>query len=163
MHRLPFVDDGFDLIWSEGAAYIMGFDKALSTWRALAGPGGYLVVSELSWFRPDPPGEIVDFWQHHYPAMRGVEENLAVARNAGCTCVGHFPLPADAWDRYHAPLKQRLADFRRSHAHDRDARAVADMTEREISLMERYADFCGYELFVLRRDVWDPPQGSAVC
>jgi len=37
------------------------------------------------------------------------------------------------------------------------------MTEREISLMERYADFCGYELFVLRRDVWDPPQGSAVC
>jgi len=57
----------------------------------------------------------------------------------------------------------RLAVFRRSHAHDRDARAAADMTEREISLMERYADFCGYELFVLRRDARDPPQGSAVC
>ena len=72
------------------------------------------------------------------------------------TGVGNCPLPADAWDRYHAPLMHRLAVFRRSHARDRDARAVADMTEREISLMDRYTDFCGYELLVLRRGARDP-------
>ena len=80
MNDLPFPDGRFDLIWSEGAVYIMGFDKALVKWRPLAKPGGYLVVSELSWFRPDPPAEIRDFWGHHYPAMRSVDGNLAVAR-----------------------------------------------------------------------------------
>jgi hypothetical protein len=34
------------------------------------------------------------------------------------------------------------------HAGDPDARAVADMTEQEISLMRGYADVCGYEFFV---------------
>ncbi len=156
MRCLPFQDDSFDLIWSEGAAYIMGFERALTTWRSLAKPGGYLVVSELSWFRPDPPAEIGDFWLRHYPAIRGVEANLAAARNAGWAGVGHFALPAEAWGRYHAPLKGRLAVFRRSYLRDPDAEAVADMTEQEISLMDRYRDFCGYELFVLRRDSNNP-------
>jgi ubiquinone/menaquinone biosynthesis C-methylase UbiE len=32
MNNLPFPDDRFDLIWSEGAAYVMGFDNALRQW-----------------------------------------------------------------------------------------------------------------------------------
>jgi SAM-dependent methyltransferase len=151
MHRLPFRDGSFDLIWSEGAAYVMGFDEALATWRPLARAGGYLVVSELSWFRPDPPAEIKDYWEVHYPAIRRVEDNLAAAEGAGWTRVGGFHLPAAAWDRYYAPLARRLPVFRRLHAGDPGARAVADMTEQEISLMRRYADVCGYEFFAFRR------------
>jgi ubiquinone/menaquinone biosynthesis C-methylase UbiE len=40
MQRLPFRDGGFDLIWSEGAAYVMDFDAALAAWRPLARAGG---------------------------------------------------------------------------------------------------------------------------
>ena len=151
MNDLPFPDGRFDLIWSEGAVYSMGFDNALGKWRRLAKPGGYLVVSELSWFRPDPPAEIRDFWGRHYPAMRSVDENLTAARAVGWTPVGHDHLPAEAWTGYYEPLKQRLPAFRRSYAYDRDAQAVADMTEEEMSLMGRYSEVCGYEVFVLRR------------
>ncbi len=151
MNDLPFPDGRFDLIWSEGAVYIMGFEHALAKWRPLAKLGGYLVLSELSWFRPDPPAEIRDFWGRHYPAMRSVDEHLAVARSAGWTGVGNYHLPAEAWTRYYEPLKQRLPAFRRSYGHDRDAQAIADMTEQEMSLMGRYSDVCGYEVFVLRR------------
>jgi SAM-dependent methyltransferase len=151
MQRLPFADGSFDLIWSEGAAYVMGFDAALAAWRPLVRVHGYLVVSELSWFRPDPPAEVRGFWEVHYPAIRRVEDSLAAAETAGWTHIGGFHLPAAAWDRYHAPLARRLPIFRRLHAGDPDARAVADMTEQEMSLMRRYADVCGYEFFVLRR------------
>jgi SAM-dependent methyltransferase len=151
MQRLPFRDGSFDLIWSEGAAYVVGFDAALAAWRPLARAGAYLVVSELSWFRPDPPAEIREYWEVHYPAIRRVEDNLAAAEGAGWTRVGGFHLPAAAWERYHAPLARRLPVFRRLHAGDADAEAVADMTEREISLMRRYAGVCGYEFFVFRR------------
>jgi hypothetical protein len=34
----------------------------------------------------------------------------------------------------------------------RDAKAIADLTEQEMSIMGRYSAVCGYEVFVLRRD-----------
>jgi SAM-dependent methyltransferase len=162
MKDLPFPDGSFDLIWSEGAVYIMGFDNALAKWRSLAKPGGYLVVSELSWFQRDPPAEIRDFWDRHYPAMRGVDENLAAAHTAGWTPVGAYRLPAEAWRRYYEPLRQRLPTFRRSYGGDTDAQAVADLTEQEMSLLGRYLDYCGYEIFVLRRSARGPRRGIAI-
>jgi SAM-dependent methyltransferase len=151
MSALPFADGSFDLIWSEGAVYIMGFDEALVRWRPLLKPRGYLVLSELSWFRPDAPPELREFWELNFPAMRSVEENLAAARDLGWTPVGRFHLPVSAWtEGYYGPLTARIPVFRRAHGDDPDARAVADMTEHEISLMSRYGDYCGYEFYVLR-------------
>ena len=79
------------------------------------------------------------------------------------TGVGNCPLPAEAWDRYHEPLKHRLAVFRRSYAHNPAARTVADVTEREISLMHRYADFCSNEHVVLVLAAQDAREGSVTC
>lgn len=111
----------------------------------------FQIAAELSWFRLDPPAEIRDFWAGNYPAMRDVEANLAAARKARWRCVGYFHLPAEAWTDYYGPLKQRLPAFRRSYVSDRDAQAIADLTELEMSLMGRYSAVCGYEVFVLRR------------
>jgi SAM-dependent methyltransferase len=152
MGELPFADASFDLIWSEGAVYIVGFDRGLATWRSLLRPGGYLVVSEASWFRPSPPVELREFWAANYPAIRSVEDNLSAAVERGWQVAGHFPLPVSAWtEDYYGPLRERLPAFRAAHVDDRDAREVADMTAREISLMERFADWYGYEFYVLRR------------
>lgn len=152
MNAPPFSDASFDLVWSEGAIYIMGFDRGLARWRSLVKPGGYLVVSELSWFRPDPPADLQAFWDAHYPALRGVDANLAAAGELGWWPAGHRPLPATAWTRdYYGPLRARIPVFRATHAGDPDAQAVADLTEVEMALMERYPDYCGYEFYVLRR------------
>ena len=55
MHELPFAPDSFDLIWSEGAAYIMGISEAFTTWREFLRPRGYIVVTEVSWLVEDVP------------------------------------------------------------------------------------------------------------
>ena len=39
MRDLPFEPGSFDLLWSEGAAYIMGISEALAAWRPLLPPG----------------------------------------------------------------------------------------------------------------------------
>jgi len=33
MEELPFQDEEFDLIWSEGAIYNIGFERGLNEWR----------------------------------------------------------------------------------------------------------------------------------
>jgi len=82
MRALPFREASFDLIWSEGAVYIMGFDAGLTQWRRGSSPG-ILAVSELSWFRPDPPAELKAFLDVEYPALRDIETNLDARRANG--------------------------------------------------------------------------------
>jgi SAM-dependent methyltransferase len=152
MNTLPFADSSFDLIWSEGAIYSMGFDEGLRRWRPLVRPGGYLVVSEASWFKPDPPDRLKSFWAGNYPAMRAVDDNLASAQDLGWTPVGHFHLPVDAWQTdYYQPLRERLPVFLETHEHAADAKAVAEMTELEMDLLSAYSDYYGYAFYVLHR------------
>lgn len=151
MQMLPFAKASFDLIWSEGAVYLMGFDRALENWRSLLRPGGFLAVSELSWFGERRPPELQAFWAENYPGIRDEAQNLAAARALGYQPVGCFRLPLSDWtEGYYRPLRRRLAAFRKHHAGDDDALTVAAATEREMMLMERYAADCGYTFYVFR-------------
>ena len=57
MFNLKFEDGSFDIIWSEGAIFVIGFEKGLREWRRLLTPDGYVAVSELSWLQSDVPKE----------------------------------------------------------------------------------------------------------
>ncbi len=57
MDDLPFGPGSFDLVRSEGAAFVMGFDNALRVWKGLLAPGGSVVMSELVWFTDTPTPE----------------------------------------------------------------------------------------------------------
>ena len=50
MDALPFEEEELDLIWSEGAIYNIGFERGLNEWRKYLKTGGYVAVSESSWF-----------------------------------------------------------------------------------------------------------------
>ena len=77
MRALPVAPASFDVIWSEGAAYIMGFERALAAWRPLLKPGGRIALTELVWLERDPPAEAAAFFRSEYPAMADVESILA--------------------------------------------------------------------------------------
>jgi SAM-dependent methyltransferase len=55
MFDMKFSPNSFDLIWSEGAIYIYGFEKGLRDWKKMLTEDGYIVVSELSWLTPEMP------------------------------------------------------------------------------------------------------------
>ena len=76
MTSLDFNPATFDLIWSEGAAYIMGFENALNTWKAFLKKQGYLAVTELTWISPSPPDDVQRYFAEGYPAMKNIESNL---------------------------------------------------------------------------------------
>ena len=96
MFALEFEAKSFDAIWSEGAIYIMGFEQGLRACQPLLKPGGYVAVTEISWLRPQPSGEVQAFWAANCPGMRTVEENLEIVQAAGYRKVGHFVLPSSA-------------------------------------------------------------------
>ena len=152
MNKLPFPPQSFDLIWSEGAAYIMGFDKALVAWKRLLKPGGYLAVSELVWLQPDPPGEVAEFFGREYLAMTGVENIVATLQASGYELRGHFTLPDAAWwDSYYTPLEAKLPSLKARYAGDEEALSMVEMTACEIDMRRRFGGWYGYEFFIGRR------------
>ena len=48
MDDLPFEREEFDIVWSEGAVYNMGFRKGVNYWKDFIEDGGILAVTELS-------------------------------------------------------------------------------------------------------------------
>lgn len=93
----PFPDDSFDLIWSEGAIYNIGFQQGLTRWRRLLRAGGFVAVTEATWLYETPPQQAVDFWRSGYPAMTNIDDNMTKLRSAGFEPVGHFVLPSEDW------------------------------------------------------------------
>jgi len=104
----PVPDSFLDLLWCEGAAYILGFDAALVRWRACLRPTGFAVVSECSWLVPNPGLQARTFWYAAYPAMRTVLENIERAEGAGYELLATHILPPDRWAAWADSLEGRL-------------------------------------------------------
>ena len=111
MGDLQLPDHQFDIIWSEGAIFVIGFDKGLREWKRLLKPGGYIAVTEAAWLKPDPPADLFEFWNREYPAIRSVSQNLKAIADEGYSIVGHFTLPDSSWwDGYYTPLEGQRSD-----------------------------------------------------
>lgn len=77
METLEFGKEELDLIWSEGAIYNIGFERGIKEWREFLKPGGYIAVSEASWFTGERPGEIEEYWNASYPEIDTIPNKLA--------------------------------------------------------------------------------------
>ncbi|MCB9384031.1 MAG: class I SAM-dependent methyltransferase [Bryobacterales bacterium] len=137
----------YDLIWSEGAIYLIGFAHGLRLWRPLLRPGGYVCVTEATWLTDDPPAEAWAYWDAGYPEMGTIARNAERARAEGYDTVATFALPRSDWEReFYDPLRLRMEELRPDPA-------MAEMigeTEREIALYERFGDSYGYVFYLLR-------------
>ncbi|GAA5192007.1 class I SAM-dependent methyltransferase [Ferrimonas gelatinilytica] len=146
MTELPFADASFDLLWSEGAAYIMGIENALEQWRRLLKPGGVLVLSDLVWLTDTPTADTEAFWQREYPDMQSVATRVRQMASADYEVLSHFTLSQRAWENYSRPLKARIEALRDTLP---GSAALADITT-EVDLYEHHLDQFGYQMFVLR-------------
>jgi SAM-dependent methyltransferase len=156
VHRLDMKDipqafPSIDLLWSEGAAYSIGFANALSTWAGAIRPGGFLVASELSWLRDARPAAARAFFASEYPDMQSDERNLVAAERAGYRVVATHVLPTETWvDGYYDVLEPR-AKALLDHA-DPVVRGLAAGALEEIRVFGSSEDSYGYVFYVLQRE-----------
>lgn len=147
MTDLPFSEASFDLIWSEGSAYIMGVKKALKAWRPLLTEQGHLVFSDMVWRTDKPSEQAVEFWQQEYPDIQLVETRLEQIAKAGFRVVSHFAQSEQAWLNYYRPLKARIIELEPQMS---ESAALQDI-KHEVELCTELASQFGYHMFVLEK------------
>ncbi len=152
MDALDYPAESIDLIWSEGAAYIIGVATALRLWRRLLRPGGVLAFTEATWLTDHPPAAAAAFWEKGYPDITTVAGNLRKAEAAAYEVIDTFTLPAANWWReYYAPLEKRIAALRPDAAAWPELAAVIAETEEEIRMFTRFGESYGYVFYILRK------------
>jgi SAM-dependent methyltransferase len=151
MDSLPFDPGQFDLIWSEGAIFIMGFEQGLAAWKPLLKKGGHMVVSDAAWFEPNPPRELVRWWETEGGIPKTEDQLREQVKNAGLRLIRTYRLPeAGWWENYYVPMLARIADFRTTHGSDPSCVAILDALDHEAETYRKYKRYYGYTFFVMQ-------------
>lgn len=149
MDNLPFRDEEFDLIWSEGAIYNIGFERGLKEWRRFLKVGGYIAITEASWFTDKRPDEIHNFWMDAYPEIDTIPNKVAQLQRAGYVPVATFILPESCWTEHfydHQVEAQRI--FLEKHKGNKAADELVANERREAELYSKYKEYYGYVFYI---------------
>jgi len=151
MFDLGFEKESVDVIWSEGAIYIIGFEQGIRAWRPFLKKGGTIAVTELSWIKENPPAEVKSYWGTGYPGMKSLEDNRRIIREAEYEEVGYFILPESSWwEHYYLPMEKRMEIWRQKYGADEDVGKHLDENQQEIEMYRRYSPWYGYVFYLMQ-------------
>lgn len=152
MDALPFQDQEFDVIWSEGAIYNVGFETGVKAWSRFLKTGGKLVVSEITWLCADRPAELQSHWEKEYPEIDLASGRFAILEGLGFAPEAYFVLPPHCWlENYYLPMHRRFERFLAQNDHSEQARGIVEAEQYELDLYTRFYDFYGYGVYVARK------------
>jgi ubiquinone/menaquinone biosynthesis C-methylase UbiE len=152
MDALEFPPEHFDVIWSEGAVYNIGFERGISYWKQFLEPGGKLVVSEITWLTDSRPEPLQSYWDAEYPEAGTASQNMRILEQHGYKIEAYFSLKPDCWTKnYYRPLQDRFEAFLLQHNHSQLAREIVDAEQFEISLYKTYSAYYSYGVYIARK------------
>lgn len=154
MFSLGFRPKTFDLIWSEGAIYILGFENGLKLCKQLVRENGYVAVTEISWLKENPPSDVADFFDKEYPNMKDIQGNLEIINAVGYDLIDYFILPENAWwDDYYLPLEQQIGNLQSEYKNNAQAQELFEILRLEIDMFRKFSNYYGYVFYIISPNI----------
>jgi len=128
---MEFPDESFDVIWSEGSIFVIGFKKGLQEWKRLLKPDGFMVVHD----------------------ERGnVEEKLDLISSCGYELLGYFELDTETWwTEYFVPLEKLVFETRKKYADSTEVFEALHGAQRELDMFKKNPERNSSVCFVMKR------------
>ena len=151
MLDMDFAENTFDIIWSEGALYFMGFQNGLRKCHQLLKNNGFLAVTEIVYLVNNPPERLVEFFEREYPDIQTVKDRLALIQNEGFLLISNFTLPESSWlDHFYRPMEAEIKRLIKKYQGNEIAIGILEEMKNEINLYKEYSEFYGYEFFIMQ-------------
>ncbi len=152
MENLPFGDEEYDVIWSEGAIYNIGFEQGVRAWSRFLKTEGVLVVSEITWITAVRPSELEDYWEKAYPEIATASSKIGILEKHGYSPIAYFVLPEHCWlENYYRPLQSSFGDFLKRNDNSEKAQTIVAAEKWEIALYEKYKTHFSYGVYIARK------------
>ena len=109
---MDFPEESFDIIWSEGSIFAIGFENGLKKWHRLLKPNGFLAVHDEN---------------------KDKTRKLGLITKYGYTLLAQFELPEKLWWlEYYTPLEQLIQKFR--HRYPNDYELIDELDKDQIEI-----------------------------
>jgi len=147
--EIRFQNKTFDIIWAEGAVFIIGIKEGLKQWKNLLKKEGFLVLTDLVWIRDERPDELTKYWEQEGLALLSIEQVLEYAAKEGYELIRHFTLPDEGWlKEYILPQEEVLTSLKVKYASIKEAQDTFTAIEYENKIVKKYIGYFGYEFFI---------------
>lgn len=152
MLDMEFEKNEFDIIWSEGALYFMGFQNGLKTCRQLLKNDGFLAMTEIVYLVDNPPDRLVQYFEKEYPDITPVQDKIDLIENERFRLISNFTFPESSWlDGFYLPMEEELARLNMKYQDNEIAMGIFKEVKSEINLYKQFSDFYGYEFFIMQK------------
>ena len=152
MLDMDFEGNTFDIIWSEGALYFMGFQNGLRRCHQLLKTDGFLAVTEIVYLVDNPPAPLVQYFEREYPDIKAVQDKIVLIQNERFHLISNFTLPESSWlDSFYLPMEEELVRLNEKYQGNQTALGIFAEMKNEIELYKRFSRFFGYEFFIMQR------------
>ena len=131
MFDMDFADEIFDMIWSEGSIYAIGFERGLREWRRFLKPGGFMVVHD---------------------EQGNVKGKLKQISKCNYELIGYFILSEDKWwTEYFAPLEKLIAESRARYSDDPKILEELRQAQKELDMFKKHPERNSSVCFVMKK------------
>ena len=152
MLDMDFEENTFDIIWSEGALYFMGFQNGLRRCHQLLKNDGFLAVTEIVYLVNNPPAPLIQYFEKEYPDIKAVKDKIDLIQNERFHLISNFTLPESSWlDSFYLPMEEELTRLTKKYQGNEIALGIFEEMKNEINLYKKFSDFYGYEFFIMQR------------
>jgi len=128
---MEFPDESFDIIWSEGSIYVIGFEQGLQEWKRFLKPNGFMVVH-------DEKGNVT--------------EKMKQISSCGYELLGYFELDKDKWwAEYFAPLEKLVVETRKKRTDDPKVIEALQSAQWEIDMFKKNPELNSSVCFILKK------------
>lgn len=138
----------FDLIWSEGSAYIIGYERALKLWQPLLTETGYLFVSDLVQLDDELAPEARTFLEQQGVILEHTEDRIQQAKTLGYQVLDSLAMPQQGWLDYYTDMEQQIERLEPEVGKDHPA---LSSLRQEIDIYRRFGHQYGYVCLLMQK------------
>jgi len=129
--NMDFPEETFDIIWSEGSIYAIGFERGLREWKRFLKPGGFMVIH-------DEQGDVND--------------KLEQISKCGYELLGHFLLSKETWwKEYFAPLEKLITEAKTRGSNNLKLLEEIQQAQGELDTFYKDPELNSSVYFVMKR------------
>ena len=129
--NMNFPDESFNIIWSEGSIYAIGFEKGLKEWKRFLKSDGYMVIHD---------------------EQGNVREKLDQISVCGYNLMGYFLLSQDTWRReYFDPLEKLVNEFQPKLTDDPKSSDELIQAQEELEMFRKNHERNSSAYFIMKR------------
>ena len=111
---MSFEKESFDIIWSEGAVFVIGFENSIKNWREYLIPNGFLVLHD---------------------DIKDKTKKLGLIEKYGYKLTAEFDLSFEIWwNEYYSQLEELVDKYKDKYPNDYELTAEIDIDQNQINM-----------------------------